>query len=325
MRRDHIWRGIVIAGAIAVVASCGGHLPARLAPTPSERSGPFGSSSAAVDPIEIDVGGPFPQSIDFVGLRFTLTSAHVSNTHPYPMFSDPRPGQDLFGILAVSAENTTTGAVDYRINETTFRLRTWSGRVLSTVEPPGVRSIARLDPSERADDKIVFPLPDPESFEGAYLLVGNPPDTPAVMPVTSAVLAPSASVSLAPDRTIVQAGSVRWQIVDSRTSVEAPPGVCCPETGLRADEGELFVHLSLRATVSGSQYGQATITTDALRLVAGAEPLRPLQVDGRANVAEGASLDLTADWVVPSDVELVLQVGIDASGVQAVRLVPEEG
>lgn len=323
MRRESIWRGIVIAGAIGVVASCGGHLPARPTPTPSERSDPSRSSAPAVDPIEIDVSGPFPQSIDFLGLRFTLNSAHVSNTHPYPIFSDPRPGQDAFGILAVTAENTTTGVVDYRINETTFRLRTWSGRVLSTVEAPGVRSIARLDAGGRADDKIAFPLPDPESLEGAYLLVGNPPDTPAVLPVTSAVLVPIASISLVADRTVVQAGPVSWQIVEGRTSLDAPPGVCCPKTGRRADEGELFVHLSLRATVSGSQYGQATVTTDALRLVAGGEPLRPLQVRGRANVAEGVSLELTADWVVPSDVELVLQVGIDTTGVQAVRLVPE--
>ena len=325
MRRDHFWRGIVIAGALGVVASCGGHLPARPTAIPSERSDPLRSSAPAPAPIEIDVSGPFPQSIDFLGLRFTLDSAHVSNTHPYPIFKDPRPGQEAYGILAVTAENTTTGIVDYRINETTFRLRTWSGRVLSTVEAPGVRSIARLDAGERADDKVAFPLPDPESLDGAYLLIGNPPDTPAVLPVTSALLAPIASIALVADRTVVQAGSVRWQIIESRTSVDAPPGVCCPKTGRRADEGELFVHLSLRGTVSGSQYGQATVTTDALRLVAGGEPLRPLQVRGQANLTEGVSLELTADWVVPSDVELVLQIGMDNADVQAVRLVPEEG
>src|SRR5262249_61281080 len=81
---------------------------------------------------------------------------------------------------------------------------------------------------------------------------------------------------------------------------DAPAKACCTKAGKRADEGTMFVSLTLTGTVRGSKYGQTTISSDAVRLVVDGEPLRAAASAGKAGVNAGTSLTLDVAWLVSS-------------------------
>jgi hypothetical protein len=295
---------------VALVAACGGRLPDRATefpdlpdlldtPAPAE-PGSTAAPTPAIEPLDVPFEGTFPASAEFVGARFTVTSATITNIHPYPMFGDPPPGEQTYGILTVEAENTGSSTIDYGFDDESFALMTWSGAELPVVHRPGLRPFYRLVAAQRETDDVVFGLPDVEALDGAALLIGRAPDARAVIPLTGPTGAPRFPAALAAlDPVPVHAGSLDWSVTSGAASLDAPAAVCCSETGARADDDEFFVTLSMRATVNGSPYGQASISTDLLRLLADGVPLEPLVFDGRANVGEGETYELDVHWLAP--------------------------
>jgi hypothetical protein len=290
---------------------------AAAAPSKPSLLGPQGSYA----PIEVELAGSLPRSAEFLGVSFTVEAAHVTNTHPYTLFGEPRPGELLFAVLDVTAENATTAATEYGFDGEAFALRTYSGQLLPIVEAPGVYAFRRLEPGEKKGDQLVFGAYTADVLDGSSLLIGRPPDSPAIVALTAPPRDPEyptsvSAVTAAP----VQAGAISWSIVDGLASLDRPPGVCCPETGARADDGELFVTLSLRGLVSGSKYGLATVSSDALRLVVDGTAVKPFGFEGQANVAEGTAHDFESTWLIAADaVEVALEVG---AGTPDARTIP---
>jgi hypothetical protein len=324
---------ISIVGIIAalLLASCGGQLPERAEPSfelpelpgeatsPPAEGGPDGVPIEAYDEI---FAGALPQTTEFAGARFTVQSARVTNLHPYPMFDDPPPQDVAYGILALQVENLTDVEIDYGFDDEAFALQTWGGAELPAVHSPGVRPIDRLEPGQTATDEVAFGLPERDALADAALLIGKPPDARAAVSLsapTSANLLPAPIAAGRPSP--IHAGSIDWTILDGLASLDAPVGVCCPETGQRADDGELFAVVNLRGTVSGSLYGQTSITTDLVHLVADGVESKALDFGGEANVPEGESIDLSMSWLVPSDAgTLVLRFDGDDAGPVEVPL-----
>jgi hypothetical protein len=309
---------IIIVLGLAV-AACGGRIPPL--PTPTPDGGP--GAPDAIEPIDEPFTGALPQSATFLGVTFTVTGARISNVHPYPMFGEPPPGEQLYAILAVVAENTGTSTPDYSFTDEAFGLRSWSGRSLPIVPTPGV-GFSRVEAGARIEGTLAFGVFEDDPLGGAILTIGKAPDALAVVPLDRPsdgddTPEPVRAASTLP----VQTAGIEWRVLDGSLGLDRPAGVCCPETGLRADEDERFLSLTIRGLVKGSQYGTASITTDLVRLMVDGVGVAPLTYEGRGAVPEGQSIEFTAHWVIPADLDpLVLRLGAEG---QAREMVLEVG
>jgi hypothetical protein len=238
----------------------------------------------------------------------------VTNLHPYTIFGEPKPGPQLFGVLTVRASNANEARIEYVFNEEAFSLRTYSGAILGAVDAIGSYHFSGL-PSGTADleDIVVFPLRAVSDLEGAALLIGKPPDAPAVLELT-APPAGDAAPLISAGESDVAVGWLSWTLIAGQVTLDRPAGVCCPKTGPRANADERFVTLTLRAVVRGSQYGQASITTDLVALLADGAELESIEYQGRANVPEGESYELTPVFLIDA-AATTLQLRFSFAGV----------
>jgi hypothetical protein len=317
---------------LLLVVGCGSRDP-DASERPDESSEPSGAASQrpgipifgpreSYPPIDLPFeSGTLPRSVDFLGVGFTVTDARVTNTHPYTMFGEPAPGAQLFAIVDVTADNETSAATEYGFGPESFTLQTYSGQRLTTVDPPGVYDFRRLEAGASASDALVFGAFRPDVLDGASLLIGRPPDAPAVLPLTAPQYDPPYPVEVFAADGPVQSGAIAWSVLAGVAALDRPAGVCCPDTGSRADDGELFVTLTLRGLVDGSRYGQASITSDAVRLVVDGVAAKAFGFKGKANVPEGSTYDFDATWIVPADAaELLLEVGTGTPDIRRTAL-----
>jgi len=287
---------IVLCVAVLAAAGCAPRRPAGAPAGETARPTPSAGSIEAVD--EPFQPGTLPRTAAFAGASFTVVGGTVTNLHPYTIFGQPKPGPQLFGVLTVRASNGTDGRIDYVFNEEAFRLRTYSGAVYNAVDAIGSYDFSGLARGAAdLEDVVVFPLPTADGLEGAALLIGRPPDEPAVLELT-APPAGDGSPTISASETDVAVGWLTWTLVDGRVTLDRPVGVCCPKTGPRANADERFVSLTLRAVVRGSQYGRASITSDLVALLADGVALESIPFQGQANVAEGDSLELTPVFLI---------------------------
>jgi hypothetical protein len=254
------------------------------------------------EPIDVELTGTLPRSGVFQGVELSVDRVRLTNTHPYAMFDDPTPGREYYVVVELTARNTTDTVNEYGFGDETFRFRTWSGRLLVNVPSPGRYEFARLEPGDVKTDELVFGTQDPDVLDGSALLVGRAPDASLVIPLTAPPLAPDYPMAVeAAVPGPYQAGAVAWTIEAGEAALDRPPGVCCPETGSRADEGEAFLTIELSGQVQGSAYGQATISSDAVRLVVGDEAIAPFGFAGQANVPESERYAFASTWLVRED------------------------
>lgn len=273
-------------------------------------------------PIEIELTGSLPRSATFQGVELVVERVHLTNTHPYTMFGEPRPGELFYVVVEVTARNPTETVNEYGFSDETFDFRTWSGQLLARVPAPGRYAFDRLEAGAEVADQLVFGSEVPDVLDGSALLVGRPPDTPLVIPLTAPQLAADYPAPVQAARPgPYQAGAISWSILDGEASLDRPPGVCCPETGSRADDGELFLTVQLSGRVEGSRYGQASVTSDAVRLIVDGDPVAPFGFDGQANVPESKAYEFPASWLVhEGDAGLALQLLDGADVIESVPL-----
>jgi len=301
---------IVICAAVVAMGGCA---PRRVA---AETARPM-PSAGAIEPIEVPFQpGALPRTAEFAGATFTVVGGEVTNLHPYTIFGEPKPGSQLFGVLTVQASNHGDSRIDYVFNEEAFRLRTYSGAILETVHPVGTYDFSGLAPGAAdLEDVLVFPLRAIDELEGAALLIGKPPDEPAILELT-APPAGDGTQTISASAADVAVGWLSWTVVGGQVTLDRPVGVCCPQTGVRANTNERFVALTLRAVVRGSQYGQASISTDLVALLADGVAYESIPYLGRANVPEGQGFELTPVFLVDAAAER-LQLRVSFAGVDS--------
>ena len=308
--------GLGLVVVLVLIAACGQHLPGRATAAPTLGPRP---SQGAITAFDTTFTGELPRSVVFAGLRFTVESVQVSNTHPYPILNDD-PGPNVFWTLNVTVENVSGADVAYGFDETAFSLRTWSGELLDEVRHPGSRRFGR-QPGETGTDTIAFGKAGFDTSEalafidGAQLLIGRAPDARASLPLSGAFSAADLATTLAPANVApVHVGAIDWAVSGGLTSLDRPAGTPQTASGERADEGQRFVEIMVRGTVSGSRYGQATVASDVIRLVVDGVELEALQFRGEANVKEGASTSFTLSFLAPAPWDTMLLRVTDADG-----------
>ena len=283
-------------------------------------------------PIELTFSGGLPRQGDFIGAQFTVDGAHITNSHPYTAYGEPKPGGDLFAVLDVTVQNPTSAKIDYGFDDEALFLRTYSGRLLPALRSPGLYDFYLLEPGSLASDQVVFGIYDVDVLEGAALLIGQPPDVPTIVALTAPPLPPDFPrvVSAAADAP-VQAGPIEWSVTTGTATLDRPAGACCFKTGARANEGELFITFGVRGVVSGSKYGQATVASDALRVVVDGQRLEVPHFQGKGSVPEGTAYEMSVTLLIPDDAtQLALEVGSDTDEPGSIPLVigeptPETG
>lgn len=290
--RQRIVLSCVAIGVLALAVGCAPRRAALETARPIASPGALEAIEVAFEP------GTLPRTASFGQADFTVVGGLVTNLHPYTIFGEPKPGAQLYGVLDVRAANTGESRIDYVFGPEAFRLRTYAGEVVETVQPVGTYDFSGL-PAGAADvdDRLVFPVRTIDDFDGAALLIGKPPDAPAVLELTAPPPA-DVSLSISAREANVLVGPISWTLIGGQLSLDRPAGLCCPDTGVRANTDERFVTLTLRAVVQGSQYGHATITTDLVSLVVDETAVEPLQFGGQANVQEGESIELRADFII---------------------------
>jgi len=295
--------------AIAAVTGCAPRLAAVEPTLPPPSAGALEAIEVPFEP------GTLPRSAEFARATFTVVGGSVTNLHPYTIFGEPKPARQLFGVLNVQATNRTDARIAYVFNTEAFRLRTYSGAILAAVDPIGSYDFSGLAPGAAdIDDRLVFPLRTVDDLAGAALLIGKPPDAPAVIELT-APPADDAPTTISASDANVRVGPLSWTVVDGLLTLDEPTGLCCPETGVRANTDERFVSLTVRALVQGSQYGRATITSDLVTLLADGVAFEPLSFEGQANVQEGDSLELEPVFLIDAAATtLQLRVGSEIAG-----------
>ena len=303
-----------IVSCFAVLAAAG--CAPRLAGVAVEPTGPP-RSAGAIEAIDATFEPEtLPRAAEFAGATFTVVRGEVTNIHPYTILGEPRPGTQLYGVLTVHATNGTDARIAYVFNTEAFRLRTYSGAILEAVDPIGSYDFSGLAPGAvDVEDGLVFPLRAVDEFEGAALLIGKPPDAPAVIELTAppAVDVPPTIAASVSD---VRVGPLSWTLIGGQMALDGPAGVCCPKTGVRANADERFVTLTLRAVVRGSRYGRATISSDLVSLLADGVAFEPLQFQGQANVQEGQSLQLEPVFLIDA-AATTLQLRVGAEGTSS--------
>jgi hypothetical protein len=307
--------GVSLTGPAATAQSTGSDAEGDAAATfLAELLGPDESFA----PVEIELTGTLPRSGTFQGIELTVERVRLTNTHPYAMFDDPKPGREFYVVVELTARNPTEAVNEYGFGDETFDFRTWSGRLLVDVPSPGRYEFSRLEPGDVKTDELVFGTEDRDVLDGSALLVGRSPDTSLVIPLTAPPLEADYPVPVEPAVPgPYQAGAVAWTIESGEAGLDRPPGACCPETGSRADDGEFFLTLQLSGQVKGSAYGQTTVSSDAVRLVVEGEPIAPFGFAGQPGVPEGETYAFPATWLAhEDDLGLTLQF-IDGDEVVA--------
>lgn len=293
-------------------------------------AGPAGYASPTPNfsrAVHLPLAGTLPRNASFAGVDFTVVMAEVTNVPPLSFSGEPTPGPDLIARLDLNAHNASAADADYQFTNDAFWLRTYSGQMIPAEDVTGIHVSLDLLAGASEEATLYFFVPEIDALDGAVLLIGRPPDAQAFLPLTGPVVPPDYPRDLQPiGGESTHAGPIEWTILASTLTWDRPPAVCCPETGVRANEDELFLTLSVRGTVDGSQYGQASITSDGVILLADGSPLgEGLSFEGRASVPEGESFEFQTAWVIPATAtELVLQFGGSDVGTSTISLEAEE-
>lgn len=307
----------------------GSALLAGCATAPTDTGLPSGAppSDGARPEVHRALEATLPRSATFAGVEFTVLAAEITNIPPLSLTGQPTPGPNLIARVELSARNLGPDDSGYAFNNEAFWLRTYSGQRITASDETGLHVDLRLAAGESRDAELYYFVPREDSLLGAALLIGHPPDAQAFLPLTGNQVAPAYPMELeASGSDAARAGPIEWRVESAMLGLDLPPGVCCPETGQRADETERFLTLALRGTVDGSQYGQASITSGEVELlVDGASVGQPFGFAGRANVPEGKSFEFDATWLIGADAErLVVRFSSPSGETGSVELeIPE--
>lgn len=293
-------------------AESDGPAPVASAAVPAGRSPAVGGSPAAAGDRAVTSG--LPRSTVFANVEFSLTAAHVSRQTPasYAAGGAPEPTDQPYAFLDLTARNRSV-AVAIRMPDDVFQLDLGRG---TPVEPAG-GGFAQIEPDAAIDGMLAFEVPDDVDLAAAVLQIGRRPDSPALLPLSGEVPKSAFPFELDVRGTVVGPGAtwgspVTFELVGAIVSKDLVVERCCPDSGPRADEDEVFMTFSLQATGPDDRFGDS-INGDAVRLIVDGLPRSAWHVPMKTS--KGETVDVAAVFVVPTTTRsLELELGDSSAG-----------
>jgi hypothetical protein len=274
-----------------------------------ESKGPAGSS--------VEVGAltdGLPRSTEFANIEFSLAGARSIRQTPasYAAGGQPEPSDRTYAFLDLVARNTST-RVDIRLPKDVFQLLVDASTALEVVGG----GFGSLDADTAADGFLAFELPEGFDLAAAVLQIGRRPDTPALLPLSGTVPTSSYPIWVDLRGSVVGPGQVWGEPVtfDLNSVVfskDLAVERCCPPTGPRADQDEVFVTFNLQATGPDNRYGDS-VGGRSVRILVDGVSRAPWDVPTLSS--HGETVDFAASFVVSGAVrELVLELGDSSAG-----------
>lgn len=315
--RPSLVLGLCLVAACSTTPTAGtaGDSPSSETDAAPPGSGMLATKGPAGPSVEVDaLTDGLPRSTEFANIEFSLTGARAVRQTPasYAAGGQPEPSDHTYAFLDLTARNTSV-RVDIRLPDDVFQLLVDDGSALE-VTGGGFGSV---DADTTTDGFLAFELPDGFDLAAAALQIGRRPDTPALLPLSGDVPTSGYPIEVDLRGSVVGPGQVWGEpvtfdlnsvVISKDLAVER----CCPTTGPRADEDEVFVTFNLQATGPENRYGDWV----------GRRTVRVL-VDGVSRVAwdvptlesHGETVDFAASFVVSSATrELVLELGDSSAG-----------
>lgn len=263
------------------------------------------------------------RSVVFANIELAVAGVRVSNqdTRSYAEGGDPVVAEGSnYAYLDMTATNLTSGT-QIAIGDEAFALEL-DGEVIAPDSSMSFLSDIPgfIQPNSTVASFLAFPILAEADLSTAALVVGAPGDRTEILPLTGAVPVPDYPVTVevtgsAPGVGPTNGGIIEFTVLDVTLAEDVPHEQATSPTGDRADDGELFIVVHLRAEkVEGRG---SDLIGNGLRLLVDGEPQAPWDVaDDPAGstatpmVEEGASAEAWAAFLISQDVtDLILQVG----------------
>ena len=246
--------------------------------------------------------------VTFANLTYTVLDAHVSNQdlRSYAEGSEPQTTDARHLVLDVEVANPTGRQLESDGDAISLEV---GGDTLSVADPFLTDAIGYVPANATVDGFLAFELDTAAPVTESVLVLGAAPDRPARLPLTGSV--PDAGypveleVSGSADGTgPTNGGTIRFELLDATLFADLPHGDANSPTGERADEGEIFLQVHLRATkVEGR--GNDLLGDGAFRLLVDGVPRAPFD---SATAPEGSTPTPTAEPNVAVDAWVLFAV-----------------
>lgn len=330
------WRlvaGTVVLSTVVMVSGCSGDEPdetpqadADAAPEPEPEPEPDPEpveDEPDAEVVTTDLTGFQPRNVVFANVELSVTAAHVTNQDlgSYAEGSEPTvDAEGPFLVLDVRATNLL-GSTQVDIPDAAFTLlvgetpTSLDQRVSFLSEVPGI-----ISANASVESFLAFPVAEGADLTGAALVVGAPPDRVEMLPLTGPVPEPDYPISEPLEGSAegvgpTNGGTISFTLLEATLSEDVPHEKATSPTGVRADEGELFLVLHVRAVKTAGRGND--LLTDGIRLLVDGAPIAPwdLAIDPQGSdqsptIEPGATSEFWAAFMLPGDAEeLALQVG----------------
>ncbi|HUH07021.1 MAG TPA: hypothetical protein VML96_04345 [Egibacteraceae bacterium] len=324
---------LALAGAVAGASACGGDpaaIPTQAPPPTAPISTPEPVTTASATPAPTapvlhaeELEGFEQRSVVYANVEFTVTGARLTNQELSSYFEGADPVVEegaVYAILDITASNLMTSSLG-ELSEELYSLGI-DGESFDPDPSMSFRSEASrlLQPTTTVDTALAFPVPEDVDFGAAVLLIGAAPDRGAQLPLTGPVDEPAYPIEIAADGSApgigpTNAGDLVFTVLGAVLSEDRPHEHATSPTGDRADEGELFLVVTVRAEKTDGRGRE--LLSDAFRLLVDGVPRAPWDVadspEGSVSTPSvdlGAAVDAYVAFLIPEDAtDLVLQVG----------------
>ncbi len=271
------------------------------------------------DPLE----GFESRSVVFANVNLEVTGVRLSNqnTRSYAEGGEPVLAEDaIYAYLDMRATNLTA-ATQVAIGDAAFVLEI-DGESIAPDQTMSFLSAVPdfIAPNSSVESFLAFPVTEGADLSGAVLVVGSPGDRTEQLPLIGPIPEPDYPVTIEVDGSAegvgpTNGGIIVFTVLDVTLSEDVPHEHATSPTGIRADTGELFLVVHIRAEKTEGR--SPDLLGNGLRLLVDGFAQAPWDVANSATgsvaspmVDGGASVEAWVAFLVPEEVEeLMLQVG----------------
>lgn len=257
------------------------------------------------------VAGFDERDATFANLTYTVVEARVSNQdlRSYAEGTEPEATGTWHLILDVQVANPTGRQIESDADAISLEV----GDETAGVADDFLTDATGFIPAnETVDGFLAFEIGVDAPVAEAVLVLGAAPDRRVRLPITGDVPEPDLPIELTVSGTAdgtgpTNGGTIRFELLDATLFDDLPHGDTTSPTGERADEGEIFLQVHLRATKIEGRGGDL-LGDGAFRLLVDGVPRGPFD---SATAPDGSTQTPTAEPDVAVDAWVLF--AIDAS------------